>query len=44
MKREAGVVEPSTLNIVLSDGKRMFTTRYVSKDNQSNSLSLLTGV
>ncbi|MFT5730130.1 MAG: glutamine amidotransferase [Desulforhopalus sp.] len=43
MKREAGVVKPSTLNLVLSDGKRMLATRYVSKGYASNSLYLLIG-
>lgn len=43
VKREAGVSEPSTLNLVLSDGKRMLATRYVSKGYESNSLYLLIG-
>lgn len=43
IKRRVGVIEPSTLNLVLSDGKRIIATRYVSKGNESNSLYLLTG-
>lgn len=43
LKDEAGVTTPSTLNLVLSDGKRLVATRYVSRGEDSNSLYLLSG-
>lgn len=38
MKKEAGVDEPSTMNLVLSDGNRIVATRFASGDAESNSL------
>ncbi|BHH85217.1 ergothioneine biosynthesis protein EgtC [Desulforhopalus sp. 52FAK] len=43
LKANAGVTTPSTLNLVLSDGRRMVATRYVSSGEDSNSLYLLQG-
>ena len=43
LKREAGVSQLSTLNLVLSTGKKMIATRYVSQGEESNSLYLLVG-
>lgn len=38
LKGQAGVTEPSTMNLVLTDGRKMIATRYVSEGNNSNSL------
>ena len=38
LKIEAGVTEPSTMNLVLSDGTTLIATRYVSEGEDSNSL------
>jgi glutamine amidotransferase len=38
LKAQAQVTEPSTMNLVLSDGKTLLATRYVSKGEGSNSL------
>lgn len=43
LKVKAGVTDPSTLNLVLSDGQKMIATRYVSSGDDSNSLYLLHG-
>ena len=38
LKSRAGVTEPSTMNLVLSDGSSMIATRYISSGEDSNSL------
>lgn len=38
LKANAGVSEPSTMNLVLADGKNMVATRYVTLGEDSNSL------
>ena len=38
LKDRAKVTEPSTMNLVLSDGSSMVATRYVSTGEESNSL------
>jgi len=38
LKTNAGVSEPSTMNLVLGDGKHLVATRYVSRGEDSNSL------
>ncbi len=43
LKIKAGVTDPATLNLVLSDGQKMVATRYVSSGEDSNSLYLLHG-
>jgi glutamine amidotransferase len=43
LKAQVGIETPSTMNLVLSDGQRMVTTRYISKGEKSNSLYIITG-
>ena len=43
LKAQVGLETPSTMNLVLSDGQRMVTTRYVSEGEKSNSLYIITG-
>ncbi len=43
LKARVGTETPSTMNLVLSDGQRMVTTRYISKGEMSNSLYIMTG-
>ena len=38
LKTNAGVTEPSTMNLVLSDGASLIATRYISSGEESNSL------
>ena len=38
LKQQHGIVTPSTMNLVLSDGARLLATRYVSEGDESNSL------
>ena len=38
LKKKAGIVETSTLNLVVSDGFRIVATRYISAGEKSNSL------
>lgn len=38
LKTQAGVTEPSTMNLVLSNGTTLIATRYVSEGEDSNSL------
>ena len=43
LKKLAGVNSASTLNLVVSDGKKLVATRYISEGENSNSLYLLRG-
>lgn len=38
LKNQAGVTEPSTMNLVISDGSTLIATRYVTEGVDSNSL------
>ena len=43
LKQEVGIDTPSTMNLVLSDGSRLLTTRYISRGSESDSLYYTTG-
>ncbi len=43
LKKNAGISLASTMNLVLSDGKSLVATRYVSDRNDANSLYYLSG-